>query len=520
MKKIFAITCLILVTLGLQAQTVKKTPKLVVGIVIDQLRTDYLEMFSPMFGEGGFKRLWNEGQVYRNGTFDFDNIDGSSATAAVYSGTSPYVNGIIGNQWMDRSSLRVIGCVDDTKQKGWYTTEGTSAQRFQVTTLTDELKVATGGKAYVCAIAPERDMAVLSAGHAADVAVWKNDLTPYWCGTEYYGVCPTWITTYNKLRTSPTSNLFHSWEPLNSADTYGDYGFSSEALGFSYTFNDKNGFRPYKTSACINDEIFLLSQYCLQQSEIGKDNVPDFLALSYYAGNYQHQSFAEAPLEIQDIYVRLDRNIATLLEELDKKVGLENLVIFVTSTGYTNAVKRNNEQYRLPAGKIVLERVSALLNMYLGAFYGKGEYVETCHNTEIYLNKKLIEQMQLNMQEVIAKAADFLVQVSGVEDVFSVLELNGVMTPQAQRVRNGFNRSCSGDISLQILPGWSIAGQIDEEVCWSPNHSVQFPIMFFGVDIPHKIINEPVSVNCIAPTVSRLLHLERPNGSKGIALDF
>ena len=152
-------------------------PKLVVGLTIDQLRTDYIEAFSALYGERGFKRLWKEGRIYLNAEYDFINVDKSSSVAAIYSGTTPYTNGIVGDNWMDRATLRVINCVDDNNFMGIYTSESTSPAKLKVSNLSDELAVATQGVAEVYSIAPTREMAVLAAGHAAKGAFWINDET-------------------------------------------------------------------------------------------------------------------------------------------------------------------------------------------------------------------------------------------------------------------------------------------------------------------------------------------------------
>ena len=175
---------------GLQAQNIPAVPRLVVGLTIDQLRTDYIEAFSALYGERGFKRLWKEGRIYRNAEYDFINVGKSSAVAAIYSGTTPYTNGIVGDNWMDRSTLRVLNCVDDADFMGIYTSESTSPQKMKVSTLTDELVIATQGVAEVYSIAPTREMAVLAAGHASKGAFWLNDETEKWSGSTYYGTFP------------------------------------------------------------------------------------------------------------------------------------------------------------------------------------------------------------------------------------------------------------------------------------------------------------------------------------------
>lgn len=170
---------------GLQAQEVPAVPKLVVGLTIDQLRMDYVEAFSAMYGERGFKRLWKEGRIYRNAEYNFVDVDKASAVTTIYTGANPYVSGIVGEAWMDRATLQVINCVDDTNFMGIYTSESTSPARLKVSNLSDELTIATQGVAEVYSIAPTREMAVLSAGHASKGAFWINDDTGKWSGSSW-----------------------------------------------------------------------------------------------------------------------------------------------------------------------------------------------------------------------------------------------------------------------------------------------------------------------------------------------
>ena len=175
------------------------------------------------------------------------------------------------------------------------------------------------------------------------------------------------------------------------------------------------------------------------------DDITDLLALTYYAGNYAHKSVQECAMEIQDTYVRLDRSIANLLDLLDKKVGLQNVLIFVTSTGYTDSESADSGLYKIPGGEFYLNRCAALLNMYLMATYGEGKYVEAHHNQQIYLNHKLLEKKELNLAEIQQKSAEFLMQFSGVNEAYSANRLLlGSWTPEIHKIRNGYHRKRSG----------------------------------------------------------------------------
>ena len=300
---------------GLQAQDVQ-VPKLVVGLTIDQLRMDYIEAFSSMYGEHGFKRLWKEGRVYRNAEYDFADVDKASSVAAIYSGANPFVNGIVGDSWLDRGSLRVINCVDDSDFMGVYTSESTSPNRLKVSNLSDELMIATQGGAEVYSIAPTREMAVLSAGHASKGAFWLNDETGKWSGTTYYGNFPSWVSNYNDRQGLDFRINDLAWAPYLPASFYKYLTSDVKQTAFKHKFSNerKNKYRKFKTSPYVNEEVNRLVNACFNSTTIGQDLIPDLLNLSYYAGNYDHRPAIERPLEIQDVYVRLDASIAELLE--------------------------------------------------------------------------------------------------------------------------------------------------------------------------------------------------------------
>lgn len=511
----------VLALTGLQAQTVPVTPKLIVGLTVDQLRSDYIEAFSSLYGEKGFRRLWKEGRVYGNAVFDFIDVDRASSIAAVYTGTVPGVNGIIAGSWLDASTLRVVNCVDDPNFMGNYTDETASASGLLVSTITDELKIATQGKALVYSIAPYRDAAVLSAGHAGNGAFWLNDETGKWCGTTYYPDFPAWVSLYNDRKGLDFRIADLVWKPFHIPARYEFLPSEWTQETFSYKFDDakRNKYRRLKTSPFVNDEVNNLVNECLNFTSIGIDAVPDYLALSYYAGNYDHKSVRECAMEMQDTYVRLDKSIAELLDMLDKKVGLHNTLFYITSTGYIDSEAPDLNKYRVPGGEFHMNRCSALLNMYLMALYGEGHYVEGYHDLQLYLNHKLIEQKQLPITEILAKSADFLVQFSGVNQVYSSNRLLlGAWSPDIQKIRNSYNRSRSGDLILDILPGWTIVKENPSNNTVVRKSNTPFPLMFLGSGIKPEIIQTPVDIDCIAPTVADFMRIRAPNACSSAPL--
>ena len=501
---------------GLQAQEIPAVPRLVVGLTIDQLNMDYVEAFSAMYGERGFKRLWKEGRIYRNAEYHFNNVDRSSAVAAIYTGTTPHVNGIVGNAWMDRTSLQVVNCVDDTRFMGIYTSESTSPSRLAVSNLSDELIIATQGVAEVYSIAPTREMAVLAAGHASQGAFWINDETGKWSGSTYYGTFPTWVSTYNDRQGLDFRIGEMTWAPYLPVTSYRYLTSEVKQVTFKHKFDDerKNKYRKLKTSPYANEEVNRLVNACLNATSVGRDLVPDMLNLAYYAGNYDHRPVSVLPMEMQDTYVRLDANLAELLDIIDRKVGLSNTLFYITSTGYTDAEPLDHTKYRIPTGEFHIKRCAALLNLYLAAIYGEGQYVEASHEQEIYLNHKLIEQKHLNLTEILERSSDFLVQFSGVKDVYSSHRIMlGSWTPDLDKVKNRYNKSCSGDLWVEVLPGWTILRDHSLDTKVVRNIYTSAPFILMGWSVRPEIIYSPIQIGHIAPTLAHFMRIRAPNAS-------
>lgn len=498
---------------NVEAQTADPVPRLVVNVMIDQLRTDYMEAFSPMFAAGGFNKVMRDGRNYVDAAYPFAHVDRASAIACVMTGTVPYNNGIVGERWMDRKTLRPMYCVDDATVQGWMTSEKYSPSSLNVSTLTDELKMATGGRAVVYSIAPEADAAILAAGHAADGAFWIDDASGQWCSTSYYGEYPDWALRYDvpSRLSSRVSDM--SWSPINPI--VGNFNFfisPHESKGFNHKFSGDSKFREFKTSACVNEEVNRFAQYCLDNTELGKDRVTDFLSLTYYAGTFGHKPVSECPVELQDIYVRLDLEIAKLIGMLEKEVGAGKFLLVITSTGYADDEMTDFSKYRIPTGTFSITRASALLNMYLMAVYGQGQYVETEFGSQLFLNQKLIEDKQLNLGDVLTRSQAFLIQMAGVKDVYTShrLALSAGM-PEISRLRNSFNQMRSGDIFIEVSPGWKMVNEETHEQHLERASYVGFPLFFFGCNVRPETIKTPVTVDCIAPTVARFMRIRAPN---------
>ena len=509
MKPFVTTILAILTTTGIPAQVIQTVPRLVVGITVDQLRSDYMNAFLPLYGEGGLKRLMAQGTCYTNVQYKSTNVDRASAIASVYTGTVPYDHGIVSGMWLDRETLRPVFCVSDPKVRGIGTSEGLSPKNLITTTIGDELKVATKGKAKVYAVAPYSDAAILSAGHSGDCALWIDDNNGQWVTSSHYGNSPACLRYINTTMLS--NNIANiKWTPSDYITGRINYYISGDELSsFTHRFTGIDKFRNYKRSALVNETVSSAVASLLRAVELGTDGVPDLLSITYYAGNYSTTSVSST--ELQDTYVRLDHQIEELIAAIDKHVGLANTLIFLTSTGYDDAPEEDLSNYGIPSSEFKLDRCASLLNMYLTAIYGDGQYVDAQYGQYIYLNHKLIEQRQLNLQEILGRCEDFLFQFHGVRDVYTSQRLTqGAWTPGISRIRNSYNPHCSGDIFVEITPGMTLVKDNGGKKVVRDSY-FEIPLVFFGQGVKAQKIHTPVTIDYIAPTISHSIRIRAPN---------
>lgn len=499
MKHPISLLLLLLLPATLHAQTAANpTPRLVVTIVIDQLRTDRLEQYSAQFSADGFRRLLSDGALYTQASYPFMPVDLASATACISTGTTPYYNGISGNRWMNKNTLRPIGCCDDPDHAGLFTQDYSSAKNLQTSTIGDELKMTTGGAALVYAVAAQREAAILSAGHAADGALWIDNATGQWCSSSYYyKTTPNWLPSYNTLY-APSKKIV----TLKSSD---------KAL------STPQRYQYFKTSAHGNASVTDMALQCLSNSLMGSDATPDLLALTYYAG--QPSLPAKSTVTpMAALYKALDQELARLINTIESKVGRGNTLYVVTASGYEDTDNQLYARHRVPSGTFYVNRTANLLNIFLSAIYGQARYVEGFYRNHIYLNHKLLEQKRISLIDVYSRSEEFLTQCAGVRNVYTAMRLSTGGNAGAERVKNGYNTNTGGDLLIEIAPGWQVMDENINEQYHYRAGLPDFPIILYGNGIKPQRIDTPVSAEQIAPTIARALHTSLPNACTASAL--
>lgn len=428
------------------AQVIVQAPRLVVSITIDQLRTDYLETYAPLYSNDGLKRLLTDGKVFINGAYNFTPVDRASAIASLHTGTVPYYNGITAEEWLDKQTLRPQNCVRDQKI-------GYSPQFLGTSTISDELKMATNGVAKVFSFAPTADAAILSAGHAADGAAWVSN--GKWATTTYYRPINQWLSGYTRLFLPGTD---------------------------------------------VNKAVTDAALKCLEQAGVGNDDKTDLLSLTYEAGRQMES------------YVELDRQMALLLNGIERQIARDRVLFVITGTSSREEEEESNqEHYRIPTGTFYINRTANLLNMYLGAIFGSAKYVEFCHKNHIYFNHQLLRQKNIHLGEICSRSQEFLLQLSGVRNVYTANQLLTSDSYLLESIRNGFNVEKCGDLIIDIAPGWKLINEDTLEKSISRSAHVPFPIIIYGAGTKAERIQTPVTVDRIAPAVARAIRIRAPN---------
>lgn len=502
---------------SLQAQPNLEKPKLVVGLTIDQLNTELIEAYWDLYGEHGFKKLWREGLIYKNTSFKMHHTDRSAAVATINTGTYPYIHGIIANSWLDKLTYQPESCVFDQDYMGNYTEFSSSPRNILSSTITDELTKENEGLSLIYSIAPYADMAILAGGHTANNAFWFNTENGKWSSSTYYENYPDWASRYNEQKAVPFREKELIWTPLAPIEKYHKTtntfkeSFRHILLGPS---SDSNRYQEVVNSPIINQEVLNFTNELLQQTELGQDHITDFLQLGFNVGNTTIPNKLNS-VENQDIYLRTDQNIADLLQLIDNKVGLEHTLFYITSTGYRREIEEEQKRYKLPQGDFFIHRSSALLNLYLIAKYGEGHYIDFYNGLQIYLNHDLIEKKKLKLAEIQQESAQFLLEISGIQNVYysSDLLLNSLDSNKIS-VKNSFHKKRSGDLILEIQPGWKVINLYDKVEQIVSYAAIQSPTIFLGRHFEPQIKTTPIDATAIAPSISKSIHIRAPNAAQ------
>jgi len=512
-------------------------PRLVVGIVVDQMRYDQLERLRDRFGENGIRRLLNEGTYYKNAGYDYMLTQSAPGHATIATGSEPSLHGITSDSWYVLLKNEMLYCTQDNTVNpvgGSYESGMHSPVNLLSSTFSDELAIASGGKARIYSIGMRESSAILSGGHSAKGAYWYDNTTGTWMSSTWYGdSLPAWVNDFNALK-YPESLLNSIWTPLKDPSNYGDC--LPDSNNFEQGFNGRNYF-PYdlkkmSTKGFLNSkkDYALLRETpygnsytadfairLMKEEGLGKDDVTDFLSISFSATDNIGHRFGPTSVEAADAIYRLDEDIARILKYLNDSLGKKNVLVYFTAAHGVSEIPAILEKNRISAGYFRQNQALQLLKSYLNAVYGQGDWVKGYFEKQVFLNRVLIEDAKIPLEEIQKKVARFLVQFSGVASAYpySAFEANDFGNGHLKRIVNNFTPQRSGDVIITLNPGWVEKNDYVTDHNSPYEYDSHVPLIWYGWAVNRATVTRKVNITDIAATLSSLCKVPFPNACTG-----
>ena len=503
-------------------------PKLVVGLVVDQMRWDYLYRYYNRYTNGGFKRLINEGFSVENTFIPYTPTYTACGHTCIYTGSVPAVHGIIGNDWYDPETKKNVYCTEDSSVSTVGSTpssEGNmSPKNMLTTTITDELRLATNFRGKVIGISLKDRGSILPAGHAANAAYWYQGSTGNWITSTYYmKEVPTWIADYNKLK---LANKFYAknWETLYPLNTYvnstaDEKAYEGKASTFPHqlTQNIDKNFDAIRSTPYGNTITLDLAKLAVLSEDLGQDNITDFLAVSCSSTDYVGHAYGPNSVEAEDTYLRLDKDFEEFFNYLDKKVGKGNYTVFLTADHGAAHVPGFMQENKLPSGVVSDRDIANKLNTYLNDKFKVNNVVLRSMNNQIIFDHDKTDKGDVSFDVIKSASVEFLKRLDGFQNAVDIAKISQTTLQEIQKkmITNGYNARRSGDIYYVLQPNWfngSSTGTTHGN--WNPYDS-HIPLVFMGWGIKPGATNKMHYMTDIAPTLAALLHIQTPNGTVG-----
>ncbi|TLF40967.1 alkaline phosphatase PafA [Maribacter aurantiacus] len=517
-----------------EPDALRTKPKLVVGIIVDQMRYDYLTRFYNQYEEGGFKRMVEEGFNCKNNHFNYAPTSTGPGHTSVYTGTTPATHGIIGNEWYDKENDVDVYCASDDRYVSVGTTSDAgqmSPHRMTVTTITDELRLHTQMRGKTIAIALKDRGAVLPGGHTANAAYWfhgKNE--GKWITSSYYmDALPKWVEDFNS--SGVAQSYKKGWNTLKDIITYVESGVDDNAFEGLFDGETSSSF-PHNPQDLLdknnNFEIIKATPYgnsittdfaieALVREQLGQDEITDFLAVSYSSTDYVGHMFGVNSKEVEDTYIRLDLDLARLFKALDKNVGEGEYTVFLTADHAAIDVPSYLISTRIPAGYVDNSTTKEKFTEFLRYTYGTEEIVKNFSNYQIFLDHKIVKNLDLEIKDVQEAIAKEFLSYDYVDRVYTGYQMwqNNYSSGIPYILQNGYNQKRSGDVLLVLKPG-TITYPKTGSTHGSPQiYDTHVPLLFFGKGIQKGSTVERTEIPDIAPTISSLLGIAFPSGTTG-----
>lgn len=513
-------------------------PKLVVGIVIDQMRWDYLYRYYDVFKpNGGFKRMLNNGFTCENTFIPYTPTVTAAGHTCVYTGSVPAIHGIVGNNWYDNVLNRYFYCTDDDSVQtvGSNTDAGKMSPRnMYATTIGDELRLATNFKSKVVGVAIKDRASILPAGHDPTAAYWYDYKTGNFISSTYYmNALPQWVNDFNGRKI--TDSLYKlNWNPILPADVYAKYctadavpyetkPLGNDQMSFPYDLTRYVGKDEGKIASTPYGNVLTeaLAEAAVINERLGKNAVTDMLTVSFSSPDYIGHSFGPNSWEQLDDYVRLDETLGKFFAFLDATVGKDQYTVFLTADHGVAHVPNFSVASKLPGGSFNDMKLISDMNAALKTKYGIDKLIIASENYQLTLNHAAIDSARISKDEVSDWIIKYMQQQNAISRAFkeSDLSTTTLNAKQKDMFANGYYPSRCGDIAFILKPGYVEGnGNGTSHGVWNPYDS-HIPLLWYGWGIRHGKTNEETYMTDIAATVAALLHVQMPSGCVGHVIE-
>lgn len=507
-------------------------PRLVVGIVIDQMRYDYLYRFYNKYGEDGFKRMFREGFNCRNHHYHYGNTSTGAGHASIYTGSAPAIHGILGNDWYVPAVNKKINCVDDSTVTGVGAADAASGMQspknLMVTTMTDQLRIANNFRSKTVSIALKDRSSILPGGHSANHAYWYDGDSGNWMTSTYYRKeLPAWVQAFNAQKL-PAKYLAQGWQTLLPLNQYTESSADDQAYEEKLPDNEKAVF-PHKLTPPTGNDFDRIGATpwgntftkdmaiaALKGENLGKGAFTDFLALSFSAPDGVGHRFGPNSVEQEDLYLRLDRELAELFNFLDTWTGKGQYTVFLTADHGVMDVPEFLAQNKIPAERYNTNAVHKGITDAITAEFGEN-FIKAFSLRQIYLDKKRMKAKGVTIDQVQEVIREKIAVFPEVSDVLNLGKLSTESIPDYQKplYLNQYNRKRSGDLLIVFQPGWIGRAHVGTTHGTPYNYDTHVPFVLFGWGVTQGETLQRTHISDIAPTISALLHILPPSGSIG-----
>jgi predicted AlkP superfamily pyrophosphatase or phosphodiesterase len=516
-------------------KTTNSKPKLVVGIIVDQMRWDYVNKFKPYFkSQNGFLKFLNQGASCNNNLIPYLPTVTACGHTAVYTGSTPAIHGITGNSWYDNIQQKMVYCVEDNSVQAVGIENSTAGKMSPInvwtTTIGDELKLATNFKSKVYGVSLKDRGAIIPAGHSADGAFWYDSKSGNFISSTYYGKSlPQWLTKYNNAK--KVDSLYQlGWNLSLPASIYeaicdvdqNEYEaspFGKEAKGFPYNLNQYIGKDYGKVSSTPygNNLVLDVATQTLINEKMGQDDITDLLAVSFSSPDYIGHAFGPNSWETLDGYIKLDELLAQFFTTLDQQVGKDNYTVFLSADHAVAPISGFAQKNKIPAGTISDDGIKNELGKMLSSKGLNPKLISAITEFNIYFNHNLMDTLQVSHEKLTSLITSYLEQKSNIIQVVETRKAAFAPLPQSirERIVNGYNPQRSGDLLFVTKSGVVGGGNTGTGHGVFYNYDAHIPLLFYGKGIKKGQVNNVNYMTDIAPTITTLLGIQMPSGSIG-----